>query len=111
MQASINELQKDVKTQLASLEGRVLTNEEEILKMKENISNNNEYMSQYVKPLIKQLTREQNLDKVTENSGKIFDLESQNELDLTLKYELDEQEVESTIQRLLSDQFKRQCRY
>ena len=104
MQASINELQKDVKTQLASLEGRVLTNEEDIRKMKESISNNNEYMVQYVKPLIKQLNREQTLDKVAENSGKIFDLESQNELDLTLKYELDEQEVESTIQRLLSDQ-------
>ena len=58
MQTSIAQLQVDVKTQLADLSGRVLTAEEDIVKIKQDISANNVYITKFVKPLVKQITRE-----------------------------------------------------
>ena len=102
MQTSIAQLQVDVKTQLADLSGRVLTAEEDILKIKQDISANNVYITQFVKPLVKQITREKTLETVVENTTKIYNLETLEDQNTTLKYELDEGEVETIIEKVVS---------
>ena len=101
MQTSIAELQVEVKTRLADLSGRMIVAEEEITKMKKDISSNSDYLAQFVKPLVKQINRHKLVETVVENSAKISNLETEDE-NLTLKYELDEEEIESAIERVLS---------
>ena len=101
MQTSIATLQVDVKTKLADLSGRMLIAEEDILQIKKDISANNTYMTQVIKPLVKQINRDKILETVVENSAKFSNLETQNQND-TLKYNLDEEQIESIIEKLLS---------
>ena len=106
MQTSIATLQVELKTQMTDLQSRVLINEEEILKLREEVSINSAYITQTIKPLVKQINRSKIFDTVIENSGRIMNLETLEDQNVTLKYELDEAEIESAIDSALSAKFQ-----
>ena len=111
MATEITTLREDLGTQIADLQGRVLTNEESIKKLESEASSNTSFMKSHVRPIIKKLEKDGLLDslstdlirKISANESAITELKTKisesseinNDLDKTVNYGLSETELES----------------
>ena len=78
MKKGISDLNLQLKSQMSELQKRVLVNEEDILKLKQEMVANTDYMKCHVKPLVRKLEKEGVVEKLnTEMLNKIDRNESE----------------------------------
>lgn len=110
MATQISSLKADLGNQVANLNGRVLSVEEDIESLKKTITTNNSYVNTRVKPVIKKLEKDDLLgclstnvvNKISANEAailelqsKIVDLNALESLNKTVSYGLSDTEIES----------------
>ena len=78
MKKGISDLNLQLKSQMSELQKRVLVKEEDILKLKQEMAENTDYMKCHVKPLVRKLEKEGVVEKLnTETLNKIDRNESE----------------------------------